>query len=320
MMEIGYSLLGEQAGPKQLVADATLAEEAGFDFAAVSDRYSPRLRAQGHSPYAWSVLGAVAQVTERLDLMSLVTCPIRRYHPAVVAQKAATLAVLSDGRFTLGVGAGENLNEHVVGAWPHVTQRHDMLVEALEIINALLAGESLSYRGDHFEVPQASLRDLPAEGVPVAVAVSGRSSIEIAGRFADALVSVTPDPRIGPMFDAAGGAGKPRYGRLAVCYGADAERCRRMVHEQWRWGLLDWPVLAELPDPAALHGATRHVRPADVADRVPCGPDLDLHVRAARQYADAGFTHLALVQVGGGTQREFLEWAGEELLPALAEL
>jgi G6PDH family F420-dependent oxidoreductase len=317
MAEFGYSLLCEQSGPQQLVSDAALAEEAGFDFATISDHYSPWLEEQGHSPYAWSVLGAIAQVTERMDLVSLVTCPTGRYHPAIVAQKAATMGLLSEGRFTLGIGAGENLNEHVVGAWPRTQERHDALGEALEIIRSLLDGEALTYSGNHFEVSDARIYDLPPEQVPVAVAMSGPVSAQLAGDYGDAMVAVQPRSEYIRMFDAAGGTGKPRYGQVSVCYGPDEAACRRIAHEQSRFNILGWQVMSELPNTEAFAAATKYVRPDDVAQMVPCGPDLEQHVSAIRDYVDAGFTHVAVVQVGGENQREFLSWAERDLLPAL---
>ena len=176
-MEVGYTLMTEQAGPRQLVRDAVAAEEAGFGFAVISDHAFPWLEEQGHSPYAWSVLGAVAQATRSLDLMTYVTCPIRRYHPAIVAQKAATVALLCDGRFTLGLGAGENLNEHVVGGgWPPADVRHEMLAEAVTIIRSLLDGGYVNHRGEHFHVESARVWDRPEERVPIGIAVSGPQS------------------------------------------------------------------------------------------------------------------------------------------------
>jgi G6PDH family F420-dependent oxidoreductase len=192
MVSFGYTLMGEQAGPVQLVDDAVRAEAVGFEFAVASDHYNPWLPEQGHSPYTWAVLGAAAHATRDLGLMSFVTCPIGRYHPAVVAQKAATVGVLSGGRFTLGLGAGENLNEHVVGAWPHVTQRHEMFAEALEVIRPLLAGETVHHSGTYFEVPEARLWDRPDDGVPTAMAVSGPESIELAAEYADAMIATEP--------------------------------------------------------------------------------------------------------------------------------
>ena len=183
MTLFGYTMMCEQAGPKQLVRDVALAEEAGFDFAVISDHYFPWLDVQGHAPYAWSVLGAAAQTTGHIPLMTYVTCPIRRYHPAVVAQKAATMQLLSDGRFTLGLGAGENLNEHIVGGWwPPAGVRHQMLEEAVEIIRALWAGDTVTYRGEHFDVESAKVWDLPDTAPPIGIAVSGPESCRLAGR------------------------------------------------------------------------------------------------------------------------------------------
>jgi G6PDH family F420-dependent oxidoreductase len=320
MVAVGYTLMTEQTEPKKLVDYAVQAEEAGFDLAVCSDHFNPWLHAQGHSPYAWAVLGAAAYATSRIDLMSFVTCPLRRYHPAVVAQKAATVGSLSGGRFTLGLGSGENLNEHVTGSWPHVAQRHEMFAEALQIIRPLLAGDSLSFSGHHFDVPEAYLWDRPQEPVPMAIAISGQSSAQLAGKFGDAAVAVEPDAQVLSHFDDAGGAGKPRYGQVAICYGPDEAECRKIVHDQWRWSGLGWPVMAELPGPHSFEAATQFVREEDVAETVPCGPDVDRHVEAFKKYVDAGFTHVALIQVGGETQPAFLQWAQRELLPRLRQL
>jgi G6PDH family F420-dependent oxidoreductase len=315
--EFGYTLLCEQAGPRQLIEDAVHAERAGFDFAVISDHYSPWLEAQGHAPFAWSVLGAVAHATRRIGLLSFVTCPVRRYHPAVVAQMAATVGVISQGRFTLGIGAGENLNEHVVGAWPHVSERHDMLIEAMEIIRPLLGGATMHFKGSYFTVPEAKVYDRPDEGVPVAIAASGPSSARIAAEYADALIAVEPDASLTGHFTGEAGADKPRYGQVAVCWGPDEQECRKTVLEQWRWSALGWPVMAELQGPAAFEAASQFVREDDLAEKVSCGPDLDRHVAAVRRFLDAGFSHVAVVQVGAERQSEFLDWAARELLPAV---
>ena len=235
MTLIGYTMMCEQTRPKQLVRDVTLAEEAGFDFAVISDHYFPWLDSQGHSPYAWSVLGAAAQATDHIPLMTYVTCPIRRYHPAVVAQKAATMQLLSDGRFTLGLGAGENLNEHIIGGcWPIVGVRHEMLEEAVEIIRALWAGGAVTYRGKHFDVESAKVWDLPDVPPPIGIAVSGPASCHLAGRHADVMVAVEPRPELGHMFDDAGGAGKPRVGQIALSYDRDPQLARRRAMDQFR--------------------------------------------------------------------------------------
>jgi len=318
MTLIGYTMMCEQAGPKQLVRDVALAEEAGFDFAVISDHYSPWLSSQGHSPYAWSVLGAAAQVTDHIPLMTYVTCPIRRYHPAVVAQKAATMQLLSDGRFTLGLGAGENLNEHIVGGhWPIAGLRHEMLEEAVEIIRALWAGDTVTYRGKHFDVESAKVWDLPETAPPIGIAVSGPASCRLAGRHGDAMIAVEPRPELGEMFNAAGGSGKPRIGQIALSYDPDQQAALKRAMDQFRWFTGGWRVNAELPVPTSFDQAARTVREQDVAAQMPCGPDVGLHVAGIREFKTAGFTHIALVQVGGNTQEQFIEWAATELLPAL---
>jgi G6PDH family F420-dependent oxidoreductase len=314
----GYTMMTEQAGPKALVDDVVAAERAGFDFSVISDHYFPWLDAMGHAPYAWAVLGAAAQATQRIGLMTYVTCPIKRYHPAVVAQKAATVDLLSDGRFTLGLGAGENLNEHVTGGgWPPANTRHAMLAEAVDIITELWGGGYVNYDGRHFQVDSAKLWDLPDRPVPLAIAVSGAQSCGLAGARADAMVGVEPEARLVRLFDEAGGAGKPKIGQIPVCFDRDRDAAVARAHELFRWFGGGWKVNAELPGTAAFAGATQFVTPADVAGSVPCGDDLDEFVRAIRAFPDAGYTHVALVQIGGEAQVPFIEWAETELLPAL---
>jgi G6PDH family F420-dependent oxidoreductase len=252
-----------------------------------------------------------------MGLMSYVTCPTRRYHPAIVAQKAATVGLLSGGRFTLGLGAGENLNEHVVGGWPHVNERHEMLAEALEIIRSLLNGDRLHYAGDHFQVPDAVLWDRPQEGVPIGVAVSGQDSCELAGLYADLMIATEPRPELVQAFEVDGGLGKPKVGQVAICYGEDEHECVRLAHEQFRWFGLGWPVMSELPDPRAFARASSMVTEEQVGQSISCGPDTKKHVDAITRYLDAGFTHVAVVQIGGDTQSDFIDFAERELLPAL---
>ncbi|KWX04785.1 5,10-methylene tetrahydromethanopterin reductase [Carbonactinospora thermoautotrophica] len=321
MLEFGYTLLCEQSGPKDLVRHALLAEQAGFDFVAISDHYSPWIEDHGHSPYAWSVLGAVAQATERIGLMTLVTCPIRRYHPAVVAQKAATTALLSDGRFRLGLGSGENLNEHVVGGgWPAVDVRHEMLIEAIEIIQVLWGGDYLTYHGEYFDVESARVYDLPDTPPELGVAVSGAQSCQIAGEYGDAVIAVEPRADLIRWFEQAGGTDKPRYGRIVLSHDADESKARAIARDLWRWETAGWKVTAELPGPSAFEAYSRFVREEDITRLVSCGPDVNVHVRAVRRYLDAGFTRVALVQVGGDRQEDFIAWADAELLPALRRL
>jgi G6PDH family F420-dependent oxidoreductase len=238
-----------------------------------------------------------------------------------MAQKAATMQILSHGRFRLGLGSGENLNEHVVGQrWPAVGVRHEMLEEALDIISGLFDGDTMSYRGNHFDVESARLWDLPDQRVPIGLAVSGRRSCRLAGERADLMVATEPKPQLGEMFDAAGGRGKPRVGQVAVSYDPDRDTAVARAHEQFRWFGLGWKVNADLPGPDSFDAATQFVTPDQVAEQLACGPDVQEHVDKIRPFIDAGFTEIALVQIGGGHQEEFIGWAERELLPALRSL
>ncbi|HEU4361060.1 MAG TPA: TIGR03557 family F420-dependent LLM class oxidoreductase [Mycobacterium sp.] len=323
MVRFGYTLMTEQNGPSDLVRYAVAAERRGFDFEVCSDHFAPWLSTQGHAPNAWTLLGAVAHATERVELHSFVTCPTVRYHPAVVAQQAATVQLLSGGRFTLGLGSGENLNEHVVAkGWPAVQRRHDMLGEAIEIIRALLAGRTVNHRGDYFQVDAARLWDPPEQPIGIGVAMAGGKAVANLAVLADHLIAVQPDPAlVGAWLDTRRAAGLPDgrrvIGQLPICWDPDRDVAVERAHHQFRWAVLGWPAMADLPTPAAFAAATRFVRPADVAAGIPCGPDLAAIVDAARAYRQAGFTDIALLQIGGETQQRFLDEAAEPLLAAL---
>ncbi len=323
MTNFGYTLMTEQSGPKDLVRWAVRAEEEGFDFEVSSDHYSPWLTEQGHAPYAWTVLGAVAQATERVGLMTYVTCPTMRYHPAVVAQKAATLQILADGRFTLGLGSGENLNEHTVGeGWPTASVRQDMLTEAIEIIRALHTGDLTTHHGVHFDVDSARIWDLPEQGVEIGVAVGGPKAVTQFGPLADHMIATEPSSDLVSAWNDTKGA--PTVGRAArsigqipISWDPDRETAVKRAHEQFRWFAGGWSVNADLPTPAGFHGASQFIRPEDVAESIPCGPDLDAIVESVRPYWEAGFTDIALVQVGGEAQQAFLDEAAGPLLEKL---
>lgn len=323
MTRFGYTLMTEQSGPRELVRYAVTAEQAGFDFEVMSDHYSPWLTEQGHAPYAWTTLGAVAQATSQVGLMTYVTCPTMRYHPAVVAQKAATLQILAEGRFVLGLGSGENLNEHVVGErWPAIQERQAMLREAVEIIHELRTGDLVDYTGDFFQVDSARLWDVPDEGIEIALAVAGDRAIENFAPLGDHLVGVEPSSELIEKWNAVDGA--PRIGERAraigqipVCWDPDEDAAVARAHEQFRWFGGGWSVNADLPTPAGFSGATQFVRPEDVAEAIPCGPDLDKIADAVREYVDAGFTDVAIVQIGDEGQDRFLDEAAGPLLERL---
>lgn len=324
MTRFGYTLMTEQSGPRELVRYAIAAENAGFDFEVSSDHYSPWLTEQGHASYAWSVLGAVAQATNRVDLATFVTCPTMRYHPAVVAQKSATMQLLSEGRFILGLGSGENLNEHVVGeGWPSVDVRQDMLEEAATIIRELHTGELVTWQGEYFRVDSARVWDAPDGGVPIGIAVSGEKSIERFAPLSDHFISTEPDGAAVEKWREVRGenADSSRViGQIPICWGPDKEEAVAKAHEQFRWFGGGWAVNADLPTPAGFAGASQFVREDDIAESIACGPDLDELAESTRAFIDAGFTDIALIQIGDERQDEFLATAAEPLLDKLRAL
>ena len=316
MMKLGYKLMTEQHGPADLVRNAKRAEQAGFDFAAISDHYFPWLEEQGHAPFAWSVLGAVAEATKHLGLMTAVTCPIMRYHPAIIAQATATMGLLADGRFTLGLGAGERLNEHVVGAgWPGVVERHERLSEALDIIQGLLAGKLTTYRGQHFQLDHAKLFDRPKRKPPVIVAAGGPEAGRLAGEKADGLIVTEPEKELIKAFTSSGGKG-PRYAEVAMCCAADEEQARKTAHRYHRWSLAGWPVLAELPHEEAFAAASEHISVETVGEEISCGPSADRHLEAIHEFTAIGCDHIILTQIGPD-QDFFFELFERKLAPAL---
>jgi G6PDH family F420-dependent oxidoreductase len=319
MTNFGYTLMTEQSGPVELVRYAKRAEELGFDFEVSSDHFSPWLTEQGHSPNAWVTLGAVAAVTERVELMTYVTCPTIRYHPAVIAQKAATLQLLSEGRFVLNLGSGESLNEHVVGeGWPSVHVRQDMLEEAITIIRELHTGELVTWDGEYFRVDSARIWD--AADVPIGVAISGPSGIERFAPLADHAVAVEPEAALIEAWDATHDGSSRKIGQVPVCWNPDRDAAVEMAHEQFRWTGLGWAVNSELPTPASFASATAQAKPEDIAEAVKCGPDLDELATAVQPYLDAGFTDIAIVQVGDAMQQQFLDEAAGPLLERIRAL
>ncbi len=317
MPNIGYTLMTEQSGPRQLIGYAQQAEKTGFDFAVSSDHLFPWLEEMGHSPNAWVTLGAVAQATESMGLMTYVTCPTFRYHPVVVAQQAATLQIVSDNRFTLGLGAGESLNEHIVGAWPSANLRQAKLAEAVQIIRQLFEGGSVNFSGDHYVVDSARLWDLPERPVPLGIAVSGRQSCELFGPLADVMVGIDPEADLTKWWDAAHGASTRKVAQLPISWDRDADAAKERAHRLFRWSAGDWKVNAELPSPAAFDTASSFVRPDDLTESIPCGADVGAVVEAAQKFFDAGYTDLALVQIGDDAQESFFPAAKSEILPEL---
>jgi G6PDH family F420-dependent oxidoreductase len=315
MVKLGYTLFSELNGPNELVAQASRAEETGFDFAVISDHYHPWLNSHSDSPFAWSVLGAVAATTERIGLMTLVTCPFLRYHPAIVAQAAATIAIMSGNRFTLGLGAGERLNEHVVGrGWPPVDIRHEMLTESVEAMQQLWSGGFGTYRGRHITVEDARLYSLPDEPPPIAIAGSGDQSIELAAGVGGHFIAIEPDPDLVAKFEAAS-PGKRKIGQVAISYDRDEAKATEQAM-RFAFGVSGWKVMAELPNPVNFEAAISTVRPDDVTEMVATGPDPERAVEAITEFADAGYDEIAVVQVGDDIDGFFSFWT-EEVAPRL---
>jgi G6PDH family F420-dependent oxidoreductase len=315
MTRLGYALSSEEHTPNDLVRNARAAEEAGFTFALISDHFHPWVDAQGHSPFVWSVIGAIAHQTERLELGTGVTCPLIRTHPAIVAHAAATCAAMMPGRFFLGIGTGENLNEHVVGhGWPAPDERVDMLEEAVELMRQLWQGGYQTFRGAYYSAENARLYTLPAQPVRLAIAANQQRAAELAGREGDAFVGVNPDSEVIGWFDGAGGEGKPRYGQVTVCWAEDEAEARRTAHRVWPNAGIPGELSQELPLPRHFEQAAENVSEDDVAETVVCGNDVDRYVEAIGEFEQAGYDHVYLHQVGSD-QAGFIDFAKRELLP-----
>lgn len=315
MLELGYWLSSEQRSPAQLVQDAQRAEEIGFAHAMISDHYHPWIGHQGHSPFVWSVIGGIAATTRRIPLGTGVTCPLIRIHPAIIAQAAATSAAMMEGRFFLGVGTGENINEHIVGQhWPPAETRIQMLEEAVAIIRKLWQEGFHSHHGRFFTVENAAIFTRPQQFPPIMVAASGPRSASLAGRIGDGLVTSGLEPDVVRQFDQAGGSGKPRYGRYTVCWAETYEQARQTAYHWWRSTVVKGQVKAELPLPSYFEQLSRHATEDTIAQLVICGPDPAPHIQRIREFADAGYDHVNVHQVGPD-QEGFFRFYQSEILP-----
>jgi G6PDH family F420-dependent oxidoreductase len=315
MVEIGYSLSCEEHAPKDLVRYAQRAEAAGFSYAMISDHYHPWIEQQGQSPFVWSVLGAIAHATKLLRVGTGVTCPTIRYHPAIIAQAAATVAAMMPGRFQLGLGTGENLNEHIVGQrWPPHALRLGMLEEAIGIIRMLWQGGMQNFHGKHFTVENARLYTLPDQLPPIIVAAAGPHAAELAGRLGDGLINYAADGKTVQDFAAAGGAGKPRYAQVNVCWDASEAEARRIAHRICPNVALTGELGQQLPTPAHFEQAVSMISEEQVAEVIACGPDPERHMAAIQPFIDAGYDHLHIYQVGPN-QEGFFRFYERQILP-----
>jgi coenzyme F420-dependent glucose-6-phosphate dehydrogenase len=320
MIHLGYTLSSEEFGPRDLVQFASRAEDAGFGYALVSDHFHPWTDEQGHSPFVWVVVGAVAQATKTLRLGTGVTCPIMRMHPALVAQAAATAADAMPGRFFLGVGTGECLNEHIIGQhWPAYSIRLEMLKDAIGIIRDLWQGEAVTSQGKHFTVENARIYTLPDELPPIYVAASGPESATVAAELGDGLISTTPDKEMMQAFVKAGGNKKPRFGQMTVCWASTEKKAKETAMKYWRTGAVPGSVKVELALPSQLEAAAGLVQEDDVAKDVICGPDPQKHIAEIEKFAKAGFDHVYIHQVGP-EQEECIRFYQREIFPAAGNI
>lgn len=312
MVSFGYFLASEEYGPDELVRQAKLAEQAGFERLWISDHYHPWNSEQGNSPFVWSVIGALSQATD-LPVTTAVTCPIMRIHPAVIAQAAATASVQTHGTFRLGVGTGEALNEHVLGdRWPPIGVRLEMLEEAVGIIRALHTGEQTTHRGKYYTVEEAQLYTTPDQPVPVYVSGFGPQATRLAARLGDGYCTVTPNKELIDLFRAEGGGDKPVQAGMKVCYGPDAEAAAKTAHRLWGNQLVPGQLGQILPNPSDFEQATTQVTVDAVAGAMACGPDKQRYFDTVRSYLDAGVDELYIQQIGPD-QEQFFEFWTEQL-------
>jgi G6PDH family F420-dependent oxidoreductase len=319
MVSYGLTLSSEEHPPPALVEVAGRAEELGFDFVSISDHYHPWVSAQGHSPFVWSVLGAIAATTERLRVGVGVTCPTVRIHPAVLAQATATTSLLFGDRFFWGVGSGEALNEHILGhRWPPADVRLAMLEEAVDVVRQLWTGETVDHRGEFYEVDNAKLFDPPAEAPPIIVSGFGPKAIELAARIGDGYWGNAPQRELIERFEKGGGTG-PRYAQLNVCWAEDEATARRTVHEVWPNGGVPGQLSQDLPTWTHFEEAASMVTEDMAVESVPCGPAAAPILESVRSYLDAGYDHLYFHQIGPD-QGGFLRFWADELRGALADI
>jgi G6PDH family F420-dependent oxidoreductase len=316
-MKIGFFLSCEEYTPQELVTQARQAEEAGFQGLWISDHFHPWTDSQGESAFVWTVIGALSQVTG-LPVATGVTCPTIRIHPAIVAQAAATAQVMLEGRFTLGVGSGEALNEHILGdRWPEAEERLEMLEEAVDVMRTLWSGENVSHRGRHYRVENARIYTLPDAPPPIVVSGFGPKAVDLAGRIGDGYATVMPDADLIGRFRSSGGGDKVVQAGVKVAYHADAAEAVRTVHRIWPNEALPGELAQILPTPRHFEQASELVTEAMIAESVPCGPDVDAHVAALQEFADAGADELYVQQVGGDHD-VFFEAYARDVLPRFA--
>lgn len=313
-MKIGYFLSSEEFGPHEQIEQARMAEEAGFEALWISDHYHPWVEAQGQSPFVWSVIGGLSQTTS-LPVTTAVTCPTVRIHPAILAQAAATSAVMLEGRFRFGIGSGEALNEHIFGdVWPSTDVRLEMLEEAVEIIRLLWEGGTKDYEGRHYNVENARIYTLPDEPPPILISGFGPKATRLAAEAGDGYMNVAPDAEMLDLFRSSGGGDKPAHGAFKVCYGDDKAECVETAHRTWPNEGLPGELAQVLPTPVHFEQATQLVTEEMISESMPCGPDPDQYRQMVQQFVDAGYDEVYVQQIGPN-QKQFFDFFQNEILP-----
>lgn len=317
MVSLGYALSSEEQTPNELVRNAKRAEELGFEFASISDHFHPWIPRQGNSAFVWTVLGGIACVTRTLKVFTGVTCPLIRIHPVIIAHAAATVGCMMPGRFMLGLGTGENLNEHVTGEpWPPYGRRAEMLEEAIEIIRMLWEGGNRTHYGDFYDVVNAEIYNIPETLPPILIAAGGKKSAELAGRMGDGLINTSPDEEIVAAFNETGNPARPKYGQVTVCCATSEKEAIKIAHEWWPTAGMSGPVNYEMPLPQHFAQMAEGVKPEDVAEHIICSTSPAKHLEAIQTFTDAGYDHVYIHQVGDN-QDIFFDFYEKNILPEL---
>lgn len=315
MIKFGFALSSEEIHPENLIGNAAFAESYGFDFVSISDHISPWINNQGYSSFVWTVLGGIAQVTCRLEVIVGVTCPIIRYSPVIIAQAAATCGILMENRFWLGLGTGENLNEHVAAKrWPHIDTRREMLEEAIELIKELWKGDYVSYTGKYFETEKAKIYSLPKILPKIAISAYGTKSANLAGRLSDGLITTDCSYDLVKVFDKYGGLEKPKIIQINACFAQSEEEAKSTVSKYWPLGALHGPLMSELRVPEYFEEALKGARVDDMVKDIACGPNPKVHLKNIQKCVDSGFNYLYIHQIGPN-QKEAIEFYSNEVIP-----
>jgi coenzyme F420-dependent glucose-6-phosphate dehydrogenase len=317
LIKLGYALSSEEHEPNQLITNAQMAERVGFKFLLISDHFHPWVSQQRNSSFVWSVLGGIAQATQRVSVGTGVTCPIMRFHPALTAQAAATVAAMMPGRFFLGLGTGEYLNEHIFGdPWPGIETRQEMLAEAIHVIRELWKGEEYSYRGKYYTIRDARIYTLPQKLPPIYIAASGPESAELAAEIADGLISTISSDEVVKAFKKAGGGEKPRYGMVKVCWAYSQEEAKETVKHWWPISTVSGPLHSDLPTPKHFEDVVEAMGEPKIPEDTILGPNPNPYLKAIQALQENGYDYIYLHQIGPD-QEGFFKFFKNELMPLL---